>query len=54
MHNAVHTLILQFFTDRVSQLVQLKHNLQVRWARFALHDSKTITDLNSSYEQTMQ
>ena len=33
-------LVHQFYTDRISELVQLKHLYVVRWVRFAVGQSK--------------
>jgi hypothetical protein len=41
----------QFYCDRLNQLAQLKHNLQTRWARFALRDHKISTQLHSHYQK---
>ena len=47
-------LVWQFFCDRACQLVQLKHNLQVRWSRFALTEPKTFNQLHTHYQQTIE
>ena len=49
-----HRHSIQFYCDRVSQLVQLRHMLMVRWARFAGTDSKVSEELYHHFHQRMQ
>ena len=43
----------QFFCDRVSYLIHLKHTLLVRWARFASRPS-VVAKLNDSFQELMR
>jgi len=44
---------IQFFCDQVSELVQLKHMLLVRWTRFSAH-SQLVENVYHDFQQYMK
>jgi hypothetical protein len=48
------SILHQFYVERVAEVVQLKHLLLVRWARFAGTDSKLAEELYAHFQQRME
>ncbi len=47
-------ILHQFYCDRIGQLVQLKHMHLVRWARFAVGQSKVTEELQGEFQERME
>jgi len=47
-------ILHQFYIDRLQELLQLKHTLLLRWARFAVNSVKISEELQDVFSSNME